>query len=320
MPARLPLALGAGIASALLFLPFLGFFLAPAPLIAAGFRQGWSGGVLAAMVGTAGVAVVSLQPLIIGIYLVVDVLPALAILRWALRPAPGVTKPDPGRREHWVDAGAVLAPLALVPAVALGVIAAMPGTSMQDLAWRMTGGESVESFVTNATAIFGPEAGAMIANLAAQPQADQLIAGSLLASMATLWLVQAIVAAMLGVALARRLGPVVRPRPAYGDLRLPGWFGAAFVAMLGLSLLGGDLGLMAGITATVLGVPFMLLGFKLVHLAARKTPAPGLLLAVFYLLCLFMFAIVPVVMVFVGLVEFATDVLRRASGRSMEDE
>lgn len=319
MPARLPLVLGAGIASALLFVSVLGLFLAPVPLVAAGLRLGLGGALIAAMVGTIGIAV-SLQPLAVGSYVMAGVLPALVVLYMLLRSAPGVTKPDPTRPEHWASAGAVLASLALVPAAALLVAVVMAGGSLTDLALWMTGGTFVESLVATSTTMVGPEFGAELAELVAQPQGEQLLAAAFLATPAMLWLVQAIVAGVLGVSLAHRLGPVVRPRPTYADLRLPGWFGAAFVATLGLSLLGGDLGLLAGVMATVLGVPFVLLGFKLVHLAARKTPAPGLLLAVFYVLCLFMVAVLPVVMVFVGLVEFATDLLRRAGGRSMEDE
>ncbi len=319
MPARLPLVLGAGIASALLFVSVLGIFVAPAPLVAAGLRLGLSGALMAAMTGVAGVALVSLNAVFIGAYVVAAVPLALIVLSLILRPAPGVTNPDPARPEHWIDAGAVLASLALVPAVALLVATVAAGGAPTDLAMRMTGGTLMDQGVANVTAVFGPEFGAEFADVVAQSGGEQFLAGAALASIAVFWLVQAIVAAMLGMSLAQYLGPVVRPRPAYRDLRLPGWFGAVFIATLGVSLLGGDPGLIAETMVIVLCVPFFLLGFKLVHLAARETPAPAALLVVFYMVFLGS-GVGPMAMVFVGLVEFATDLLRRADGRSMEDE
>jgi len=320
MPAHLPLVIGAGTSSALLFVVLAGLLFAPVPLIAVGLRLGWTRGLLAALIGAVGVGLVAQSLGVVGLYLAVDVLPALVILHGALRPLPGVTMPNPARPEHWTGVGTVLASLALVPAVGVLAAAVLTGGSVSDLMLWVAGGPSegsfVDSVVAQAGAIFGPDMGAAIAERASQPRGADLLAVSFLVTATTVWLVQAMLAGVLGAVLAARMGPTVRPRPTYGDLRLPGWYGVVF-ALAGLAATVSDLALAV---VCGLGVPFIVLGFKLVHVAVRPLPGRWVLLAVFYWLCLMLFTISPLVMVFVGLVEFATDLRREPGGRSMEDE
>jgi hypothetical protein len=64
----------------------------------------------------------------------------------------------------------------------------------------------------------------------------------------------------------------------------------------------------------------MLLGFKLVHAVARRTPYPALVLGVFYFAFLSVSALAVVAMVLAGLVEFLANLRRRAAGRASEEE
>lgn len=316
MPVHLPLVLGAGTASAVLFVLLQGLFLAPVPLIVAGLRLGLRGGVLASVVGAAGVALIGLDLGVLGQYIAIDVLPALVILYSALQPVKGVAVPNLKRAEHWPGAGPVLATLTLVPVAAMVAAAAFSGGSLAAAVQQVTGGELTDLLVANSAVVFGPEAGAQLADLVADPDAEQMLAGSFAVTLAMLWLIQAALAGVLGVVLAGRMGPLVRPRPVFADLRLPNWFAVLFL----VTVLGAVISDLALYVLLVLAVPFMLLGFKLVHQAVRTTPVPGLLLVTFYVLFFVLFTISPAVMVFVGLVEFAADLRRDAGGRSLEDE
>ena len=324
MPKPLPIALAAGIAGALLFLamivlgPVVGllpWFVSPVPLVAAGLLFGWRGGLVAAATAVVVVALASLNPAAVGIYLLADVLPALTILHLGLRPAPGLAKPDPARTEHWYPPGRLLAWLALLPVLGLAVVALMAGGSLAEPVRSML----ADSWGEMTSLVFDPTLRQAMGEPETRAQVETLLVTVLPGATAASWLLRAIVGGVLGMALARRLGRTARPRPVYAALRLPGWYGVLFAVTLGLSLSGGALGLLAGSMAMVLCLPFVVLGFKLVHLVARRTPAPTLVLVVFYMV-LFASAIGLLAMVFVGLVEYATDLRREAGGRSTEDE
>jgi hypothetical protein len=140
-------------------------------------------------------------------------------------------------------------------------------------------------------------------------------------AMALSWLFRVAVAAALAQAMLRRMGRSVRPSPAWLDLALPPWYGAVYAAVvLAALLIGGDAGYVAWSAAIGLSLPFLLLGFKLVHVVARRTPWPVPLLVAFYVVFLSVSAVAVVAMVLAGLVEFSTNLSRRAAGRASEEE
>ncbi|MBB4265312.1 DUF2232 domain-containing protein [Roseospira visakhapatnamensis] len=324
MLARLPLALVAGLAGGFLFVamvmlgPILGtipWLVAPMPVIAAGLLLGWSGALVAGTVAVVALALMSLNPALVGLYLMSDALPALVILWLALRPAPGVSHPDPRRPEHWGAPGRILVWLTVLSATGLLLAAMVAGGPLADPV-RVT----VEQVVDDMAAL---SADATVAEAVTDPAVRGPLVESLVSvipgAMAMVWTIRAALAGVLAMALVSRLGRPVRPRPVYSATRVPAWYGVLFAAVLAMSMLGGEIGYVAWSATVALSLPFVVLGLKLVHLVARKTPAPGVLLVVFYVV-LFASAIGLVAVVFAGLVEFATDLRRDAGGRSMEDE
>jgi len=321
------IAVAAGIASALLYAsmlvlgPVVGavpWFVSPAPLVLAGLTLGRGAGFIACAAGLAAFVLVGMSLAAGLMYLVSDVLPALVILALATRPAPGVAQPDPSLVRHWYPPGEILARLALVPLVVLVVLALMaPGhvDGIEGLLRDAIGGEIdtvLSSVGGNGQPLMDDATRTAVVNNAA---------AVLPGAMAMSWLFRAALAGMLAQALAQRLGRALRPSPIYVAMELPGWFGALFAGLVTVAVLvGGDVGYVAGAMAMGLSLPFMLLGFKLVHIVARRTAYPVLVLGVFYFAFLSVSALAIVAMVLAGLVEYLANLRRRAAGRASEEE
>ncbi|MQX35180.1 DUF2232 domain-containing protein [Roseospira navarrensis] len=323
MPPSVPIALAAGIASALLYAsmlvlgPLLGavpWFVSSVPLILAGLTLGRGAGLLACAAGVVAFALMSLSVVAGLLYLVSDTLPALVILSLALRPAPGVPSPQPSRPEDWYPPGEILARLALVPPVLIvgaALLAPAHEGGLTGFLGTSIGGALQQALSASGQDVLDPETrDAVVRN------AVMLLPGMLAMS----WLVRAVVAGALAQAIARRMGRALRPSPVYIAMQVPAWSGVLFgiVAILAV-LFGGDLGYVAWSVAMGLSLPFMLLGFKLVHAVARRTPYPGMLLGVFYVVFLSVSALAIVAMVLAGLVEFLANLRRRAAGGASEE-
>lgn len=322
------IAVAAGIASALLYAsmlvlgPVLGavpWFVSPVPLVLAGLALGPLAGYVACAVGLTAFVLVGMSLSAGLMYLVSDVVPALVIVSLALRPAPGVAQPDPAVAAHWYPAGSVLAALALVPPVILIILALLaPGHV-----------DGIEGLLREA---IGQQVDAVLAGVAgsgATPLMDEATraavvnnaAAFLPGAMAMSWVFRAAVAGALAQALARRMDRAIRPSPAYIALELPSWYGVAFGFTVVVAVLaGGDVGYVAGAMALGLSLPFMVLGFKLVHAVARRTPYPVVVLGVFYFAFLSVSALAVVAMVLAGLVEYLANLRRHAAGRASEEE
>ncbi|MBB4285807.1 DUF2232 domain-containing protein [Roseospira goensis] len=327
MPQTVLIALAAGIAGALLYAAMLAlgpvagaipWFLSPVPLLLAGFTLGRAGGFVACGVGALAFGLVSLSGGAGTLYLLSDALPAALVVAWALRPAPGLTNPAPARSRAWMPAGTILARLALLPPLGMVVLALLAPSHADGLQGllREQIGAGLDRMLAEAgsgamPALDGATRGAVL------DSAVQFLPGG----MAMSWLFRIVVAAVLAQALAQRLGRAVRPSPAYGALELPAWYGAVFAAVVLASVvLAGDAGYVAWSAALGLSLPFLLLGFKLVHQVARRTPQPTLVLVVFYIVFLSVSAVAIVAMVLAGLVEYAATLRRRAAGRASEEE
>jgi len=324
MPPTALIASAAGIASALLYSGLLAlgmvlgavpWFLSPAPLVLVGLTLGRDAGFIACAVGLAAIGLVSLSPGATLVYLVSDTLPALIMVSLALRQAPGVDNPDPAQAKHWYPPGGILARLALAPPLIMVALAlAAPGhvDGLQGLL-REHVEASVDLLLSGAPTGFMDDA-----------ERTSLVNGWVMllpSSVAAFWLIRAVVAGILAQRLARLLGRMLRPSPAYAAMELPAWSGVLFAAVLGFAALtSGDLGYVAWSAAIALSLPFLLLGFKLVHVVARRTPHPVLVLGVFYFVFLSVSHLSFIAMVLAGLVEFSANLRRRAAGRASEEE
>ncbi|SDE27163.1 DUF2232 domain-containing protein [Rhodospira trueperi] len=322
-----PLAIAAGIAGALLQAtmlalgPVLGalpWFLSPVPLVAVGLVRGWSATVIACVAGTVAFGGVGLSLAAAGLYLVSDALPAFVIATLALRPAPDVPRPDPSVAEHWYPPGHILAWLMLLPPM-LMVALALVAPEHQDGLWGLVR-DGIGARLDVMLAAAGGETAPVLeeaTRVAVVDSAASILPGALAIS----WGFRAVVAGVLAQALARKVGPALRPSPAYIALSLPRWYGTVFAVVLLAAVFGsGDVGYVASSVALGLSLPFLLLGFKLVHAVARRTPHPTLLLIAFYVVFLSVSALAIVAMVLAGLVEYSATLRRRAAGRTSEDE
>lgn len=127
---------------------------------------------------------------------------------------------------------------------------------------------------------------------------------------AAVWMLVMIVNGTLAQGLALRFGKAIRPVAALATMQLPLWLLVALPATLVLSLLGEPLGSLGGSLAPVAMVPVLFQGCAVVHVLARRTPVPGLVLGCFYALMLVISALVLVV-ILLGLAEHWLKVRRR---------
>lgn len=335
MPQTLVMAIGAGVAGALLYAgmialgPVLGvlpWLVSPLPLIAAGLAFGPGAALLAALVGAVAFAGATASPAAAGIYLISDALPAVLVVVLALRPAPGVSRADlaaaPGDAARWASSGAILARLSLLPPLVLvGLAMVAPGhvDGLRGLVgdWVQGGLDAM----MNTMAAAGGEAADLVLDGETRTALVEAAVRFLPGTSAAAWIFRAALAGVLAQALVRRTGRAIRPSPSHGRLALPDWFAALFgVSLLAGVGLSGDIGYVAWSVALALSLPFMLLGFKLVHAVAGRTPHPTLVLIVFYIVFLSVSALAVIAMIVAGLVEFAAHRRKGADGTASEEE
>lgn len=334
MPQSLLIAIAAGVVGALLYVgiialgPVLGvvpWLLSPVPLIAVGLMYGPGLALLAGLCGGLAFYGGSLSVGAAGIYVVSDVVPALLVVFLALRPAPGRTAAEvaaaPGDAASWMPPGAILARLSVLPPIILVVLALLAPTHPDGLSglvadWIRNG---LEAMMASVSAAGGSGAPALALDAATQAALVETAVRFLPGASAGAWVMRIALAAVLAQAVARRTGRALRPTPSWRSLALPDWYAALFGAcvLAGLGL-GGDAGYVAWSAAVGLSLPFVLLGFRLVHEVARRTPQPTLVLVVFYIVFLSVSALAVLAMIVAGLVEFAAHRRRGADGPASE--
>jgi hypothetical protein len=109
------------------------------------------------------------------------------------------------------------------------------------------------------------------------------LAETLPAMVGLVWLAGIMVNGLAAQGMAMRLNLNLRPLGPLAVLSLPHWSAALLIGGLALALIGdGDLRYMGANLSVVLAVPFVVQGFAVVHMFARKTSHPAALLTVFY--------------------------------------
>jgi hypothetical protein len=299
----LGVAIGAGIASALLFVVFtengtmlalcLAYF-APLPLMIASLGFGQWTGLFGAILGSL-LATMRFMPHVeflypMGIAYAVGIgLPAWLVCAAALRGAPPaeVQPRRPAREKTGDPAIPNAAPMRALSAATLFFAVAL---SIAALALAATHGGLNAAFnqLTEQLASLFRDVKNATANLPEGLDPDRLariivrvivpaMGGSgLLLVMANLWLAARI------VQISARL-PAAWPDVPY-NLRLPVPFAAALVPAIGLIFVGHEIGFVAGIVATVLATALSLQGLAVMHDVTRGMPTRRPLLFGAYLL------------------------------------
>lgn len=271
------IAVGSGLLSALAALTFLSgsplalglVYLAPLPLMMAGFSRGPKVtviGALAGVVATGAIGGISTAAL----FGLAQGLPSWAAVRLGLTPQ----KVGQGGAIDWPPAGNVLSGLTVLGGVFL-VFAAVATEDGLSVVVAAQLGDAFGGFAPN---LAETERQAMTQALL------PLFPGSVAAS----WVMMAVVNASLAQRALVRIDQALRPSPAFADLTLPQWMAWPLVGAAGLALTGGAIGAgeleyLGRNLAIVLAAPYFFVGLAVVHTLARQVGHGSALLIAFYL-------------------------------------
>lgn len=289
-------------ASGLLFLslitgtaagPLIAYFV-QLPLLFCGLALGLGPATLA----SAGAVIVMLAAgglIAAGVFVVVEVAPALLLVRQAM-----LWRQDEGPVE-WYPAGRVLADLVLVTA----------SLALLGLLWLGAGEGGVAGLFDRIVAGLpadiprtGPIAQAHALLVRWAEWVPGIVAGS--------WVLMTILNAILAQALAVRAGRARRPSPLMATLEAPGWCAAPLaLGATGAALGSGSLQAAAIVVLILFALPFLFQGLAVVHTLARRRGGSSLPLVVFYvLLVVFSWPLAPI-LVLLGLAEEWAGLRRR---------
>lgn len=274
MSRTLLVAFSGGLASALIYaLTGMGSFggillayFAPLPLYLIGFSLGFTASAAASAVAVIAMVILG-GFLSAAIFVIVNALPALVIIRQALR-----SRADAQGQPVWYPAGLLVIGLSLTGAILYTVVAlwleAQPAglegsvrAILEEMASRIIPAESANT----------------------RPAIVAMLTPMLPGFIAVSWLIMVVVNASLAQGLLVRFKRNFRPSPDIVDMEFPNWFpvAAAIAAMAGV-LLPGALGYYGVNLAMILILPFFFMGLAVVHAVCRRNAATAFMLTVFY--------------------------------------
>ena len=267
--------------------PFFAYFV-QLPLLFVGFSLGTASAGLAGL-GALGIVILFGGSIAALVFLVVQIAPSLLAIRQSL-----LSRPGPDGSAEWYPPGLVLGHLVLSAAVVM----------ILTLAWVRWATGSIENAFTAAIAQVLDQFEA--AGGAAGGLGQQIVdyAAIVPGVVAVSWVLMTLVNAAIAQGLALRGGQAQRPAIAFARLWLPRWCGPALaVTALAALTVGGDAAYFAQGLAALFAVPYLLQGLAVVHSAAERLKARGLVLTGFYVvLVLFSWPLV-VGVVLLGLLE-----------------
>jgi Predicted membrane protein (DUF2232) len=288
MPQRIGIAIGAGLAAALLFavtakgtmLAFLLAYLAPLPIIIVSLGWGVDIGGLAALFAGAAVGG-AMEPLSGALFFVTIALPAWIVSFLAILPRERFWSPAPAGAQVWTPVGAIVALCALIGSalgvaglVSLIVVYGGYAQGVEALAAELTPDMS-QAFdeVLALPAGYNVE---QFATLIVRISPAAIAASTLLMLCANLYI------GARSVQLSHRLK---RPWPNLPEsFALAPALGIVLIAALALSfVLSAPISQIAWIVAGVLGATYMLQGLAVLHCLSRPLPARIPLLIGLYL-------------------------------------
>jgi uncharacterized protein YybS (DUF2232 family) len=287
-------AISGGIASALIYsLTGMGSFggillayFAPLPLYLIGLSFGWTAGAVAGAVAALTITVVG-GFLGAAIFVLINAMPALIIIRQALR-----SRPDAQGQPVWYPAGLLIISLSLTGAILYTVIALWLNAQPAGLEG------SVRALVEGFSSQVIPAESADM-RTAFVGMIMPLLPGIFAVS----WMFMVVVNATLAQGLLVRFKRNYRPSPDIVTMEFPNWFPvAAATAALAGYVLPGEWGYYGVNLAMILILPFFFMGLAVVHALCRRSSATGFVLTVFYGL-LIIFGWLAIIVAALGLIE-----------------
>lgn len=295
-------AIGGGLASALVYaLTGMGSFggillayFAPLPLYLIGLSLGLTASAVASAVAAVAMLVLG-GFLSAAIFVVVNALPALIVIRQALQ-----SRPDAQGQTAWYPAGMLVISLSITGAVLYSVVALWLGAQPAG----MEG--SVQALVEQLTERIIP-----MESADSRPMVVAMLTPFLPGIMAVSWLVMVVVNASLAQGLLVRFKRNCRPSPDIVTMEFPNWFpvAAALAALIGY-LLPGAWGYYGVNLAMILILPFFFMGLAVVHAICRRASATAFILTIFYGM-LIIFGWLAILVAALGLIEPWVGVRRR---------
>lgn len=312
MPKSIPLAICAGLLSALFYVAivtgrqealFLTFFT-HLPLFLAGLGIGYPAIKIAAVIGVS--AVLLLGGLYYGLaFLLLNAAPTVLLVRQALlnrTGADGKTQWYPlGNLIGWAASLTILMFLALFFALASGEQGAEAAVLL---------------FLSQALATFSDSANPATA------QTAEWIAPFFPAVLLGSWLLMLVLNGAMAQGLLAHFGRNQRPAPDFAKMMLPEWLtyviaGAALVFFVASP---GALEFFSRNLVLILCIPFFLVGLAVVHMLARTSSKPSWVLVPFYTLLILFGGFAAMVVTGFGFVEQTIGIRRRLSNLANHQE
>ncbi len=295
------IAVGAGLASALLFASLVGgsmlalplFFLTPLPLGIAALGWGTAAGLVAGVVTAAAVGIGLGLPAMLAVALA-HVAPTL-IAAHLLGLARLLDPADATAPREWYPIGRVLAAVTLVVAATTVIGGIAAGFDPAEISAQVTTGyrelmvqDGVGAAPGQASSQVEPVVHAMVRLMPAM-----IGAFGVLVIVFDLWAAARVV---------RMSGRLARPVDDLASVELPVSAGLVLAAALALSFVDGTPGLIAGVIAGALFSAHFLVGLGVLHTLARRTEARIIILAFVYGLMM-LFTIPAALVALAGLLE-----------------
>lgn len=299
MPRALLLALALGGLSALAQMAVLlggagGLILAllsSLPLFYAGMTGGLASVLVASAAGTAVSLALGLWPAV-GFATQVALAPVL-LTRWAM-----LFRTNPDGTVKWYPAGHLFGLLVGIGAAGLVAVHLWFIGSEGGLVGAIRAGLQTTLESMHQQGVFG-QLKVQQADLASMAQGMATIMPGVATAV---WASLMVGNGLLAHGLALRFGKAIRPGSPVSAVELPFWLGPALAVSVVLSFIGGAAAQIGtGLTILFL-VPFSFQGFAVVHVLARRTSFPGLLLGMVYALII-VFGVPIVFIMLLGLLE-----------------
>ncbi|MEK9671004.1 MAG: DUF2232 domain-containing protein [Rhodospirillaceae bacterium] len=120
----------------------------------------------------------------------------------------------------------------------------------------------------------------------------------------SLWIVLAVLTAMLAQTILTKMKLNMRPMPNFDLMLLPDWLSWAMVASALIALLvSGEIGFLARNLALIMAAPFLFMGLSVIHKWSREKSHRFFLLSVLYFLLMTTYPIIHMVVSAIGIYE-----------------
>ena len=272
------------------------------PFFLVGFSMGAVACTISAVVAGAGVFL--LAGLVgVSVFVFFIALPVIFVIRQAL-----LFRTDNYGAKEWYPPGLLAASVTCFGLISLTVVCIWFELNTDGIE------ASIREFLTNFTEN-------TLQNIPAESRAQivERITPVLPGAIGFYWLVTLVINGVLAQSFVTRFGWNLRPNPKYSAVKLPKWFPPLAAALLIATLiLPGALRFFAINAAIIIFFPFLLVGFAVVHVAAKRIAVGPVLLFGFYIL-MFLFGWPLILVVFLGLIEQIAGLRQRLAHAGEED-